>query len=83
LLPVFISLLAQETIRSKQIFQFTRQRDGDDNIKQYPDDVVPVFRSTEQSFVISKNMNYGKASMPAGTDVSLVKNPKDLERHFC
>ena len=36
---------------------------------QYPDDVVPLFRSTEQTFVVTlKNLNYGKVSMPTGTD---------------
>lgn len=38
-------------------------------IDQYPEDVVPLFRSTEQSFVVTlKNLNYGKVSMPTGTD---------------
>ena len=38
-------------------------------IDQYPADVVPLFRSTEQTFVVTlKNLNYGKVSMPTGTD---------------
>jgi ATP-dependent DNA helicase RecG len=38
-------------------------------IDQYPEDTVPVFHSTEQSFVVVlKNLNYGKASMPNGID---------------
>ncbi|WP_052292964.1 ATP-binding protein [Desulfofarcimen acetoxidans] len=38
-------------------------------IDQYPEDVVPLFRSTEQSFVVTlKNLNFGKVSMPTGTD---------------
>ncbi|MDR1019163.1 MAG: putative DNA binding domain-containing protein [Synergistaceae bacterium] len=38
-------------------------------IDQYPEDAVPSFRSTEQSFVVAlKNLNYGKVSMPTGTD---------------
>jgi predicted HTH transcriptional regulator len=38
-------------------------------IDQYPQDIAPSFRSTEQSFiVILKNLNYGKISMPNGID---------------
>jgi predicted HTH transcriptional regulator len=38
-------------------------------IDQYPEDTVPSFRSTEQSFVVTlKNLNYGKVSMPTGAD---------------
>jgi predicted HTH transcriptional regulator len=38
-------------------------------IDQYPEETVPSFRSTEQSFVvILKNLNFGKASMPTGDD---------------
>jgi len=38
-------------------------------IDQYPEDVVPLFRSTEQSFVVTlKNLNYCKVSMSTGTD---------------
>lgn len=38
-------------------------------IDQYPDDIVPLFRSTEQTFVVTlKKLNYGKVSMPTDTD---------------
>jgi predicted HTH transcriptional regulator len=41
-------------------------------IDEYPADVMPVFRSTEQSFVVTlKNLNYGKVSMPSGVDVGI------------
>jgi predicted HTH transcriptional regulator len=38
-------------------------------VDKYPPDVAPSFRSTEQSFVATlKNLNYGKSSMPRGSD---------------
>jgi ATP-dependent DNA helicase RecG len=38
-------------------------------IDQYPEDAVPSFRSTEQSFIVTlPNLNYGKISMPNGID---------------
>ena len=41
-------------------------------IDEYPEDNAPVFRSTEQSFVVTlKNLNYGKASTPTGNDVGV------------
>lgn len=41
-------------------------------IDQYPEDVMPSFRSTEQSFVVTlKNLNYDKVSMPTGTDCGI------------
>lgn len=41
-------------------------------IDQYPEDIVPLFRSTEQSFVVTlKNLNYGKVSMPTGDEVGV------------
>jgi len=55
-------------------------------IDQYPEDALPSFRSTEQTFVVTlKNLNYGKVSMPHGDEVGLdngddigVKNNADL-----
>ena len=39
-------------------------------IDKYPEDATPVFRSTEQSFVLAMmNLNYGKTSTPLGDDV--------------
>jgi len=39
-------------------------------IDEYPEDAAPVFRSTEQSFVVTlMNLNYGKISTPLGVDV--------------
>jgi ATP-dependent DNA helicase RecG len=47
-------------------------------IDQYPEDVTPSFRSTEQSFVvILKNLNYGKVSTPRGDEVG-VDNGNDV-----
>jgi len=41
-------------------------------IDQYPEDVVPLFRSTEQSFVVTlKNLNYGMVSMPFGINCGI------------
>lgn len=41
-------------------------------IDQYPEDVVPLFRSTEQSFVVTlKNLNYAKLSTPHGDEVGV------------
>jgi predicted HTH transcriptional regulator len=41
-------------------------------IDQYPDDAAPLFRSTEQSFVVTlKNLNYGKLSSPSGDEVGV------------
>ncbi|MDR1439452.1 MAG: winged helix-turn-helix transcriptional regulator [Clostridiales bacterium] len=41
-------------------------------IDQYPEDTVPTFRSTEQSFIVTlKNVNYGKVSTPSGDDVGV------------
>ncbi|MDR1827992.1 MAG: putative DNA binding domain-containing protein [Methylobacteriaceae bacterium] len=38
-------------------------------IDQYPADAAPVFRSTEQTFVVTlKNLNYEKTSMPNGSN---------------
>jgi ATP-dependent DNA helicase RecG len=46
-------------------------------IDQYPEDVAPTFRSTEQSFIVTlKNLNYGKVSTPSGDDVG-VENGDD------
>lgn len=50
-------------------------------IDQYPEDAVPSFRSTEQSFIVTlKNLNYGKVSMPSGIDDGIdngIKNNAD------
>ena len=36
-------------------------------IDQYPEKAAPMFRSTEQSFIVTlKNLNYGKVSTPNG-----------------
>ena len=41
-------------------------------IDQYPEDAAPIFRSTEQSFVvILKNMNYAKLSTPNGDEIGV------------
>lgn len=41
-------------------------------VDQYPEDVMPSFRSTEQSFVVTlKNLNYAKLSMPHGDNVGV------------
>ncbi|MBS3901593.1 MAG: putative DNA binding domain-containing protein [Dethiobacter sp.] len=41
-------------------------------IDQYPEDAVPLFRSTEQSFVVTlKNLNYAKLSTPHGDKVGV------------
>ena len=41
-------------------------------IDQYPEDTVPSFRSTEQSFVVTlPNLSYGVASTPSGDDVGV------------
>ena len=41
-------------------------------IDEYPDDVVPSFRSTEQTFIVTlTNLNYGKLSSPNGDDVGV------------
>jgi ATP-dependent DNA helicase RecG len=41
-------------------------------IDQYPGDTVPLFRSTEQSFVVTlKNLNYAKLSTPRGDEVGI------------
>jgi ATP-dependent DNA helicase RecG len=38
-------------------------------IDQYPEYATPMFRSTEQSFIVTlKNLNYGKVSTPSGDD---------------
>ena len=38
-------------------------------IDEYPEDTAPVFRSTEQSFIVTlKNLNYNKISSPLGVD---------------
>ncbi len=43
-------------------------------IGQYPKDAAPIFRSTEQSFIVTlKNLHYGKASMPSGIDHNVDK----------
>lgn len=52
-------------------------------IDQYPEDIAPSFRSTEQSFVVTlQNMNYGKFSMPTGietgTDDGVEKNDEKI-----
>lgn len=39
-------------------------------IDQYQEDVMPLFRSTEQTFVVTlENLNYAKLSTPYGDDV--------------
>jgi len=44
-------------------------------INEYPEDAVPVFRSTEQSFIVTlKNLNYRKASSPLGDDNGVENN---------
>lgn len=44
-------------------------------IDQYPKDAAPIFRSTEQSFIVTlKNLNYGKASMPSSIDHGIDHN---------
>lgn len=41
-------------------------------IDQYPEDVMPSFRSTEQSFVVTlPNLNFGKISMPRGNEIGV------------
>jgi ATP-dependent DNA helicase RecG len=41
-------------------------------IDVYPGEVLPSFRSTEQSFIVTlPNLNYGKASTPVGDDVGV------------
>jgi ATP-dependent DNA helicase RecG len=41
-------------------------------IDQYPQEVIPFFRSTEQSFVVTlKNLNCIKVSMPCGDEVGV------------
>jgi predicted HTH transcriptional regulator len=41
-------------------------------IDAYPVDVLPSFRSTEQSFIVTlPNLNYGKISTPFGDDVGV------------
>jgi len=52
-------------------------------IDEYPKEAVPMFRSTEQSFVVTlKNLNYGKSSMPSGiengTDDGIEKNTEKI-----
>jgi predicted HTH transcriptional regulator len=50
-------------------------------IDAYPVDVLPSFRSTEQSFIVTlPNLNYGKISMPFGDDVGVdcVENGDDI-----
>jgi predicted HTH transcriptional regulator len=38
-------------------------------VDQYPEDITPFFRSTEQSFVVTlKNLNYAKLSTPSGDE---------------
>jgi predicted HTH transcriptional regulator len=44
-------------------------------IDEYPENTSPVFRSTEQSFIVTlKNLNYGKVSTPLGDDVGVETN---------
>ena len=41
-------------------------------IDQYPEDAVPIFRSTEQTFIVTlKNLNYGRVSTPCGDDAGV------------
>ncbi|MFA5514567.1 MAG: winged helix-turn-helix transcriptional regulator, partial [Sphaerochaetaceae bacterium] len=41
-------------------------------LDMYPEDTAPVFRSTEQSFVVTlKNLNYRASSSPLGDDVGV------------
>jgi len=41
-------------------------------IDEYPKDIAPSFRSTEQSFIVTlPNLNYGKTSTPNGDDVGV------------
>jgi predicted HTH transcriptional regulator len=41
-------------------------------VDEYPEGIAPVFRSTEQSFVVTlKNLNYGKVSSPLGDGVGV------------
>ena len=52
-------------------------------IDEYPKEAVPIFRSTEQSFVVTlKNLNYGRFSMPSGiengTDNGIEKNTEKI-----
>ncbi len=50
-------------------------------IDQYPEDASPSFRSTEQSFIVTlKNLNYGKVSMPNGTDDGIENGIDDSVR---
>jgi predicted HTH transcriptional regulator len=45
---------------------------------EYPENAAPVFRSTEQSFVVTlKNLNHDKVSTPIGDDLG-VDNGDDL-----
>jgi len=47
-------------------------------IDEYPEEITPFFRSTEQSFVVTlKNLNYSKVSTPIGDDVG-VENGDDV-----
>jgi ATP-dependent DNA helicase RecG len=41
-------------------------------VDEYPDNAAPLFRSTEQSFVVAlKNLNYAKTSTPVGDDLGV------------
>ena len=43
-------------------------------IDEYPDNVAPSFRSTEQAFIVTlTNLNYNKLSSPNGDDVGVEK----------
>jgi predicted HTH transcriptional regulator len=47
-------------------------------IDEYPEYSAPIFRSTEQSFIVKlKNLNYNKISSPPGDDVG-VDNGDDI-----
>ena len=51
-------------------------------INQYPEDSMPSFRSTEQTFVVTlKNLNYAKLSSDVGVDNG-DENKFDFKRYF-
>lgn len=52
-------------------------------IDQYPEDVMPSFRSTEQSFVVTlKNLSYGKISMPNGIENGIDDGIEKIPKKF-
>jgi ATP-dependent DNA helicase RecG len=55
----------EENMKVRQITRFKI-------IGQYPENLTPSFRSTEQSFVVTlKNLNFDKVSTPRGDNVGV------------